>query len=259
MRIRVLSDLHREFAHIDLPQVEADVVVLAGDTDRGTCGVTWAASAFPNTPVLYVAGNHEFYDERIGRLHEKLRAAATGTNVAILENETCELAGYRFFGATLWTDFNLFGDQPSAMLAAGAKIGGMTDYRKIRRQDTSRLMPKHTAKLHADSRLALMKFLTSGDPTKSVVITHHAPSARSVQTGKEADPLTPAYASNLERLIEECGPALWIHGHIHEFRDYQIGNTRVLNNPLGYQTAKDRERSGFVCDLVVEPSRAGTP
>ena len=77
-------------------------------------------------PVLYVAGNHEHYDERIGRLHEKLREAAAGSNVHILENETFELDGYRFFGATLWTDFNLFGDRPTAMIVAGAKEKGMS-------------------------------------------------------------------------------------------------------------------------------------
>ena len=93
MRIRVLSDLHREFGPIKLPDVAADVVVLAGDIDRGARGVTWARIRFPDTPVLYVAGNHEFYDERIGRLHEKLREAAAGSNVHILENETLELGG----------------------------------------------------------------------------------------------------------------------------------------------------------------------
>ena len=31
MRIRVLSDLHRKFGPFDLPDVVADVVVLAGD------------------------------------------------------------------------------------------------------------------------------------------------------------------------------------------------------------------------------------
>lgn len=65
MRIRVLSDLHREFGHVKLPEVAADVVVLAGDIDRGTKGVAWARQAFPDVPVLYVAGNHEHYDERI--------------------------------------------------------------------------------------------------------------------------------------------------------------------------------------------------
>ena len=145
MRIRILSDLHREFGKVDLPNIAADVVVLAGDIDRSTRGVTWARQRFPETPVLYVAGNHEHYDERIGRLTEKLREAAAGSNVHILENETFELNGYRFFGATLWTDFNLHGDRQSAMLAAGSKEGGMVDFRKIRRRDLGKLHPKHVA------------------------------------------------------------------------------------------------------------------
>lgn len=252
MRIRVLSDLHREFGIKDLPDVRADMVVLAGDIDRGIKGVMWARQAFPNIPVLYVAGNHEHYDERIGRLHEKLRAAADSSNVTILENETFEFGGWRFFGSTFWTDFNLFGDRQSAMLAAGNKERGMTDYRKIRRQDTGKLQSKHTALLHAGSRLALTQFLMAGDRARSVVISHHAPSIRSVQTGKEVDLISAAYASNLEDLILKQGPALWIHGHIHEARDYLLGNTRVLNNSLGYQTARDPERTGFRANLVVE-------
>lgn len=52
MRIRVLSDLHREFGPVELPDVVADIVILAGDTDRGTKGVIWARKRFPETPVL---------------------------------------------------------------------------------------------------------------------------------------------------------------------------------------------------------------
>lgn len=252
MRIRVLSDLHREFGSVDLPDVKADIVILAGDIDCRTKGVVWARERFPETPVLYIAGNHEFYGERIGRLHEKLREAAKDSNVVILENETYELNGYRFFGATLWTDFALLGDRHSAMLAAGEKLKGMTDYRKIRRLDTGKLQPKHTALIHADSRLALTKFLEGGDRTQSVVITHHAPSIQSVMTGKETDLISAAYASHLEELIKAQGPALWIHGHIHEVRDYVIGSTRILNNSLGYQTTRNPEKSGFTSDLVVE-------
>jgi hypothetical protein len=185
-------------------------------------------------------------------LHEKLREAAEGSNVRILENETFELDGYRFFGATLWTDFNLFDDRPSAMFAAGAKGTGMNDYRKIRREDTGRLQPKHTALLHAESRLALTQFLGAGSRENSVIITHHASSPKSIMAGKETDLISAAYASNLEHLITAQGPALWIHGHIHETRDYILGSTRILNNSLGCQTARDPEKTGFRPDLVVE-------
>jgi len=252
MRIRVLSDLHREFGPVDLPDVAADLVILAGDTDRGTKGVVWARKRFPETSVLYIAGNHEFYGERIGRLHEKLREAARDSNVVILENETYELNGYRFFGATLWTDFALLGDRQSPMLSAGEKHAGMNDYRKIRRHDTSKLQPKHTALLHADSRLALTQFLEAGDRAKSVVITHHARSINSLPARKHADLVSAAYASHLDELIIERGPALWIHGHIHETRDYTIGRTRILNNAHGYPIPDKSGKSGFNPDLIVE-------
>lgn len=76
MRIRVLSNLHREFGTTDLPDITTELVVPAGDIDRGIKGVISTRQAFPKVPVLYVAGNHEHYDERIGRQHEKLREAA---------------------------------------------------------------------------------------------------------------------------------------------------------------------------------------
>lgn len=252
MRIRVLSDLHREFGPVDLPDVAADVVVLAGDIDRSTRGVAWARQKFPDVPVLYVAGNHEHYDERIGRLHEKLREAAAGSNVVILENETFELSGYRFFGATLWTDFALLGDRQSSMLRAGEKGTGMNDYRKIRRRDVGKLQPKHTVMLHADSRLALTQFLANGDRTQSVVITHHAPSIKSLPARKHDDLISAAYASNMEELIVAQGPRLWIHGHIHTPTDYAISSTRVINNAQGYPKDPAEQTNAFRSDLVIQ-------
>lgn len=252
MRIRVLSDLHREFGGTELPNVPADVVVLAGDTDRGTKGVVWARKRFPETPVLYVAGNHEFYNERIGRLHEKLREAAAGSNVIILENDAAELNGFRFFGATLWTDFNLFGDRASAMAAAGDRSTGMNDYRKIRQHDVSKLKPKHTAMIHADTLLALTKFLETGDRARSIVITHHAPSLQSLPARKQTETISAAYSSNLTELIETQGPALWIHGHLHFPTDYMLGTTRIVNNAHGYPAKIKSEQSRFKSDLVVE-------
>lgn len=250
MRLRILSDLHREFGHGSLPHVEADVVVLAGDIDKGTRGVAWARQAFPDVPVLYVAGNHEHYDERIGRLHEKLREAAAGSNVRIMENDTFALDGVRFFGATLWTDYCLLGDRIAAFAAAGDKFTGMNDYRKIRRADTGRLRPHDTAQLHAASRLALAQFLGDKDLSRSVVITHHAPSLQSLPEPKHTRTISAAYASNLEELIQAHSPALWIHGHIHTPCDYRIGGTRILSNTHGYIT--EGACPGFRPDLVVE-------
>jgi hypothetical protein len=70
--------------------------------------------------------------------------------------------------------------------------------------------------------------------------------------GKESDLISAAYASNLEDVITAQGPAVWIHGHIHETRDYVLDRTRILNNSLGYQTARDPEKTGFRPKLIVD-------
>lgn len=254
MRIRVFSDLHREFwAHpadhgsMVEPQVptDADLIVLAGDTDIGIRGVRWAKSHFADTPVIYLAGNHEHYREEIGRLHEKLREEAQGSNIRILENEETEIDGYRFFGATLWTDFALYGEKHIAMIVAGDRERGMNDFKRIRRRDFRRFRPVDAAQIHAESRQAITRFLEASPREKSIVITHHAPSPRSLTThGGHHDPFDPAYASNLEGLIHDRGPRLWIHGHIHRAVDYTIADTRILANPRGYP-GTDSESSGF--------------
>ena len=47
-------------------------------------------------------------------------------------------------------------------------------------------------------------------------------------------------SADLEQLILDKAPALWVNGHIHKARDYQIGETRVICNPAGYD-GRDHE------------------
>lgn len=81
------------------------------------------------------------------------------------------------------------------------------------------------------------------------MITHHAPSLRSVPELYKADLLSAAYASNLEGFIESANIALWIHGHTHQSQDYPIGNTRILCNPRGYPMEANEH---FKADFTVE-------
>ena len=112
MKIHVLSDLHTEFAAFAPPRTEADVIVLAGDIGVGAEGIEWAAGTFPDRPVVYVTGNHEYYGHDIG-LAADLRDAAPD-NVRVLENAAIEIDGVRFLGSTLWTDFDFYGEAESA-------------------------------------------------------------------------------------------------------------------------------------------------
>jgi len=81
-----------------------------------------------------------------------------------------------------------------------------------------------------------------------VVITHHAPSLCSVSTARRADPLTPAYASDLEWMLDGT-VTLWVHGPTHHCVDYEIGGTRIVSNQRGYP---DERVEGFDPARVVD-------
>lgn len=246
MRLHVLSDLHLEFDPFTPSPVAADVIVLAGDTGRGKRGLEWARQAFSDWPVVYVAGNHEYYTHALPKLTNELRTAS-GEDVHFLEQECVEIAGVRFFGCTLWSDFQLLGNPSLARDTAQLK---MNDYRKIRVPPQYRkLRVRDTLDVHYRSRRWLEAAVNRGETRGAVIVTHHAPSARSLPPRMAGDWLSPAYASDLDALIEASQAALWVHGHTHWPVDYRVGNTRVLGNPRGYT---DEPVKGFDPALVVE-------
>jgi Icc-related predicted phosphoesterase len=236
MRIHVLCDLHIEFAPFVPPKTQADVVILAGDTHVGIKGIHWARECFPDTPVVYVVGNHEFYRHNHPRLIEKLRGAALGSNVAVLEKGVLEIGGISFLGCTLWASLALFGDP---FLASSACADVLTDFKLIRVAPQYRKMrPSDMTQWHRTSVEWLAGELEARLDSPCVVVTHHAPSARSLGEEPAADPTSAAFASDLESLIQEFRPALWIHGHVHRAFDYTLGSTRVLCNSRGYPEEK---------------------
>ena len=127
MKLLVLSDLH--LSHRPFLVVEegkridehADVVVLAGDIDDGLGGFRWAREAFPDKPIVMVAGNHEFYDKHWMRHVDDMRDAAKAHDIEFLEADGIDLAGVRFLGCSLWTDFELFGADKKVIAMRVAK------------------------------------------------------------------------------------------------------------------------------------------
>jgi len=245
MKLHILSDIHNEFETFTAPVTDADVVVLAGDIHIGKRGLDWALQQFPEKPIIYVLGNHEYYGEAIPKLTGKLRELAAGTNLHILEQEALTLDGVTFLGSTLWTDFALFGDPRVAGYEATQR---MTDYRKIRiSPQYSGLRSIDTAVMHQRSRLWVQSQLENLT-NDIVVITHHAPSKRSLPKSRKDDLMSAAYASHLDEVVENSNAKLWVHGHLHNSSDYKIGKTRVICNPRGYPDERNNE---FIPDLVV--------
>ena len=245
MKIHVLSDLHTELADFEPPSVEADVVVLAGDIGVGVGGIDWAAKRILKKPIIYVPGNHEYYNYDIS-LTGDLRSRTPSSNVHVLNDETLVVGGVRFLGCTLWTDFRLFGDDQSGPARECAR-GAMDDFKLIK--NGSRLFtPEDSEELHEKSKAWLTDTLRQRFKGPTVVITHHLPALPSVAEQFSTDPLSPAFASKLEPMIQEYRPDLWIHGHSHIPCDYSLFGTRVVSNPRGYpnETQFPRFRSGLV-------------
>jgi predicted phosphodiesterase len=248
MKIHVLSDLHTEFEAFNIPKTDADVLVLAGDIGTKYSGLEQALKT-SEIPVVYVAGNHEYYGAAIPKLTGELQDMARGSQVHFLENDEFVFEGVRFLGCTLWTDFETLGLEKRA-LAMWEAEQKMADYRLIRHSPKlSRLRPVNTASKHFESLAWLKRQLEIPFDGRTVVITHHAPSAKAFNPKYQSDLLSAAFASNLEPLLEESKIDLWIYGHTHHNADFVHGSTRIISNQRGYPGERVL---GFNPNLVLE-------
>lgn len=226
---RVMSDLHA-----DLP---------AGD-----------AHLLDRTEIIFGCGDDGVWRVMKAEAPEDIsrHSASSGTPAA-----ASNASRVRVLGCILWTDFGLYGDdnRSRCKMLAGDLIN---DYRRITAGESvdaklklyRRLTPSDTHGFHIRDRNWLEGKLEEPFDGETVVVTHMAPSMQSVPERYKEDPLSAAFASNLDTLIERTQPALWIHGHTHDSFDYRIGCTRVMCNPYGYWGQE--LNPDFREDLVVE-------
>jgi predicted phosphodiesterase len=258
MRLLVLSDLHHELWRGRAPIINPldsrpDVVILAGDINTGAKAVEWASEVFAGLPVLYVQGNHEAYGANLDDVQDHIDAAcAASENVIFLNCREVRLDGVRFLGAIMWTDFCLFGDDQRRSCFMEAEAG-MNDYKRIRlaKKGYRKLRAGDTVQFHAIQRAWLAQKLADPFDGKTVVATHMAPSILSVPERFATDPLSAAYASDLEDLVMQAD--LWVHGHVHDSCDYHVGRCRVVCNPCGYPTpSRTAENVQFDPNFIVQ-------
>jgi predicted phosphodiesterase len=263
MKIAIASDLHLEFGPIEFKNEGADVLILSGDIlvasdfDRNLplfeewkegkvdhlgkrqnaamkylTFLEMCSKEFPH--VIYVAGNHEFYQGKWVKSLSLLKEVTSFFgNIYFLEREVKVIDDITFVGSTLWTDLNK-GDP----LTQHAISDMMNDYRMIVNDEAgfTKLRPSHTITRHKQS-LDYIKLVTEGkDNEKFVVVGHHSPSTRSIPDWYRNDTLmNGAYSSDLsDFILDRPQIKLWTHGHTHEPFDYEIGSTRIVCNPRGY-------------------------
>lgn len=224
MRMHVLSDLHLEFSDLEVPKLDVDAVVLAGDIHTLTRGVEWANDMF-KCDVFYVFGNHEHYRGHLDRTLEKAKYKAAA-HVHLLDNESFIQKDIRFLGATAWTDFTSTGDISAAMSIARQE---MNDFRLIRTgSNYRRIRPDDIVERSRFSKQWLAAELAKPFAGRSIVITHHAPL---VEVGgyEHEGHLTAAYCNAWHALVMKADG--WIFGHTHHSTDVNLGGCRLISNP----------------------------
>jgi predicted phosphodiesterase len=259
VRLNILSDLHLSQGGLAPPTAQADIVILAGDIARPEQAIAWARGL--ERPAIYVPGNHEFYGSSLAATVRQLEAFAEGSGIHILDRRESILRGIRFLGATLWTDFMLDGDGPPRALAMAQAIEFMRDFRRIESgaNPGGPYSPEESAHVFARHRDWLAQKLAEPFDGPTVVVTHHAPSRRSIHPRFAGSPLNNCFVSDVERLMGAGRVALWVHGHTHDSFDYTVRGTRVICNPRGYAKDGVNENPAFDPDLVVEISTGCPP
>ncbi len=234
MKLAIGSDLHTEGCMIDLKNTQnADVLILAGDIINVKY---WNVNRFFDkvtkefSKIIYVAGNHEFYGGDWNfTLNDLINYCSQYKNLHFLENDEVILNDVVFIGSTLWTDMDFC--DPITVHSAKAF---MSDFSVIF-HDLKLLDPMDTVKrFNISSDYIFETERLHHDKRKRVVVTHHGPSFMSCHPKFNGNSLNGAFYSNLEEEIGNSKIDLWIHGHTHEFCEYDLHNTKVICNPRGY-------------------------
>jgi predicted phosphodiesterase len=247
MKIRVLSDLHLECDEPDvIPHADADLIVLAGDIHNHAQGLRWAAQTFDGAvPVVYVPGNHEYYDGEFGALEAAMQDAAHSVdNVHFLNNAALvdPQGRWRVLGTTLWTDFELYGAQPDARTASmTAAQRAMLDYRGLIQlawsNPASDLANDLAVAANADAHVARAR-----EPDSSTART------LAVSTGRSA----PRHFTPADSLALHQHARAWLAA---ELAQPFAGKTIVVTHhaphrrSLAERYANDRVSAGFISDL----------
>jgi Icc-related predicted phosphoesterase len=243
INIQISSDWHSELDYYQ-PHINADILILAGDIHKGSqCEalLTKIAEEHPNLHIIYVLGNHEFFDSTLKAERQYWKSVKI-PNVHILDNESIVINDIQFIGATLWTDFD-----NGKLRNIGEKYYSEEGIKDVTVDDI--IVESQTSIKYIKS--ALEANLEEYGITRKIVISHHLPTYKSIADKFKDSISSCCYASHFDTIITTHQPLIWVHGHTHSSFDYYIGKTRIICNPHGYVQDGKIENSQFKDQLVI--------
>lgn len=244
MKLHVVSDLHLHFGKFDLPETDADYILIAGDLDNGRKATNWLTrqSRLLNKPIILVLGNHEYYNKIFEEQIPMWRSSLEGYDITILDWRTNPFIRLDkdtiLMGDTLWTDMN----KKDIVTMHMAKYS-MADFNCILKQYSSRFFSAEDSANECAQALDAFRAVRDDHwEDKLIIMTHHAPHLDSIHDKyAHQGNINHCFVSNLEEVMEELRADVWIHGHTHTNFDYRTGmcDTRVVCNPRGYYRVED--------------------
>lgn len=263
MKLQILSDLHidsyskRQQPLGNIPQTDADIILVAGDTANSDSGMVWLQeqARINNKPLLTIAGNHEYFSEDILNFDQRLLRwdnfdKDTFKGLRVLQCRQFDIDEVRILGCTLWTDYQYNATEETR----DSVMSFMRDYRQIRAGDQL-FTPEISMQIHAKHRAWLKQALIDAyEEGKTVVVmSHHSVSPKSVSPKYAGMPSNAAFVTDFSHWMRKSwAPKLWVHGHTHEAFDYVEGNTRVVVNPRAYPGEVSSTELAFDWSKVVE-------
>ena len=239
--IALHSDLHLDIqpAHEKWLRRTPDILILAGDItriDKAEKLLVELTETHPLLEVIYVTGNHEYYDiaDMMKAEAELAAALINHPRIHFLQCESVELSGIRFIGCTGWSQMLALGkaEQQKVQEKVGKVINDFyligIDGRRFTPNDCIQLGKQHYQWL--ESQLSLPR----DKKTKTVVITHFSPSLKTSHPLFSIDEISAYFCASFDALIEKYQPEIWAFGHTHANFDIPMGKTRVVSNQQGY-------------------------
>ena len=263
MKISICSDVHLEFGDLDFENTEsAQVLILSGDIcvaqdiARRDMATEYRSNRYHEffqrcaerfEHVIYIVGNHEHYNYDFTKTIPHLRDVLSYLpNLHIMEKQSLDIGDVTFLAGTLWTDMNR--EDPHTLhsirdymndfrcITNGAKETHFRGSDGAFHTRVSKFTPEDTVEEHK----AMLEFVNTAIAARPdrqyVVVGHHSPSRLSTAAQYANEHMVNgAFSSDLDEFIlDHPQICLWTHGHTHHEFDYQIGATRVVCNPRGY-------------------------
>lgn len=185
------------------------------------------SAIYPNADILYVAGNHEFYNTKTKtETISILRKLTSLVGIVFLDRDIFERGGYTFCGATAWPSLSQVTPAEEFLIKYSIK-NGINDFSWIEGWCVDAMIKEGIVDKH---------FIENTLASKSnVIVCTHIPPSYALRNTRYRDSALIHYFTNFyDDMIAKYSPIAWFYGHNHQSLDRKLFDTHTFSNQRGY-------------------------